>query len=276
MEYNWGVLTRSAFASRFAFRTVFGMVHLHPLPGAPLYAGKMDAVLEAAIADARALRAGGVDGIVFENFGDRPFFATRVPAATVAAMTRVIAAVVGEVRMPFGVNVLRNDPQAALAIAAATGAAFVRINVHTGAMLTDQGIIEGDASATLRTRAALAPEVAIFADHLVKHAVPLAPLDPVQTAKDLRLRGLADALVVSGIETGSAPDASQLATLRAALPDTPLLLGSGLTPENAAQFAAADGAIVGTAVKEGGDVDRPVDASRVAAVVAAFKASGDR
>ena len=92
----------------------------------------------------------------------------------------------------------------ALAIAAATGAAFIRVNVHTGAMLTDQGIIEGDAYATLRRRAALAPEVLIFADHLVKHAVPLGDVDPVQAAKDLRLRGLADAVIVSGIEMSPA------------------------------------------------------------------------
>ena len=118
----------------------------------------------------------------------------RVEVETVAAMTRVITQIVAEVRMPFGVNVLRNDALSALAIAAATGAAFIRVNVHTGAMLTDQGIIEGDAYATLRKRASLAPNVLIFADHLVKHATPLAEVDPIQSARDLRLRGLADAL----------------------------------------------------------------------------------
>ena len=276
MEYNWRVLSRAAFASRFAARAVFGMVHLRPLPGAPLFAGSIASILDAALVDARALAAGGVDGIVFENFGDRPFFATRVPQSTVAFMTRIITDVAREVRVPFGVNVLRNDAQAALAVAAATGAAFIRINVHTGAMLTDQGIIEGDAAETLRLRAALAPEAAIFADHLVKHAVPLAPIDAVQAAKDLRVRGLADALVVSGAETGAEPDAARLAIIRDALPDAPLLLGSGLTAQNAGAFAEADGAIVGTSVKEGGDVERPVDAARVAAVVTAFKASGGR
>ncbi|HKO56358.1 MAG TPA: BtpA/SgcQ family protein [Thermoanaerobaculia bacterium] len=270
------MLTRAAFASRFASRALFGMVHLRPLPGAPLFAGSLDDVIEAALVDARALRAGGADGIVFENFGDRPFFAARVPPSTVAAMTRAIVEVVREVRLPFGVNVLRNDASSAIAIAAATGAAFIRVNVHTGAMLTDQGIIEGEAAETLRLRASLAPDVAIFADHFVKHAVPLAPLDAVQAAKDLRLRGLADALIVSGTETGVAPDAARLAMLRNAVPDAPLIIGSGLTADNTGVFAEADGAIVGTSVKEGGDVERPVDAARVAAVVTAFKASGGR
>jgi membrane complex biogenesis BtpA family protein len=262
------------FASRFG-RPLFGMVHLAPLPGAPLYGGSMDAVIGAALADARALRDGGCDGMVFENFGDRPFFKDAVPAETVAAMTRVIVEVVREVALPFGVNVLRNDAASALAIAAVTGAAFIRINVHTGAMLTDQGIIEGRAVETLRRRAVLAPNVMIFADHMVKHAAPLVAVDEEQAAKDLQLRGLADALIVSGRETGAEPDAARFARVRAAV-DAPLLVGSGLTESNAAAFANADGAIAGTSIKRDGRVDAPVDVARVARLVAAFRRRGGR
>src|SRR5712692_1322087 len=131
------MLTRDDFAQRFGRRALFGMVHMKALPGAPLFGGSLDAVIESAIADARALEAGGCDGMLFENFGDRPF-GKRAGAATVAAMSRVIAEVRREIRIDFGVNVLRNDAQAALAIAAATGAHFIRVNVHAGAMLTDQ------------------------------------------------------------------------------------------------------------------------------------------
>lgn len=246
------------------------MVHLLPLPGAPLFRGSLGEVIDRALGDARAIGESGCTGLLFENLGDRPFFKDRVPAETIAAMTRVIAEAVREVRLPFGVNVLRSDAPAALAIAAATGAAFVRINVHTGAMVTDQGIIEGRAAETLRLRTAIAPDVAIFADHLVKHAVPLAPADALQSAKDLRLRGLADAVIISGIETGDPPDPSMLQRVREVI-DSPLLVGSGLTAENAAAFSEADGAIVGTAMKEGGWVDAPVDPRRAAAIVAAFK-----
>src|SRR5881227_4051911 len=161
----------------FDRRPLFGMVHLAPLPGAPLFGGSLDAVIDAALADARALREGGCDGMLFENFGDRPFFKEGVEARTVAAMTRVILEVAREVALPFGVNVLRNDAASALAIAAATGAAFIRVNVHTGAMVADQGIIEGEAAATMRRRTALCPDVFVFADHMVKHAVPLAAVD---------------------------------------------------------------------------------------------------
>ena len=254
------MLTRTAFASCFARRAVFGMVHLHALPGAPLFRS-LDEVVEAALKDARAIRDGGCDGLAIENFGDRPFTRGRVEAETVAAMTRVITLVAQEVKLPFGVNVLRNDALSALAIAAATGAAFIRVNVHTGAAVTDQGIIEGDAYATLRKRAALAPDVLIFADYLVKHATPMGEV----SARDLRERGLADALIVTGSETGAVADPARLRSLREL--DAPLLLGSGLTAENAGDFAEADGAIVGTSLKTGG----VVDPGRVEAVVRAFK-----
>src|SRR5687768_11871181 len=143
------MLTRQAFAARFASRAVFGMIHLGALPGAPLFRS-LDEVIENALADGRAIAAGGCDGFVVENFGDRPFTRGRVEAETVAAMTRVIPEITREVRLPFGVNVLRNDAGSALAIAVATGAAFIRVNVHTGAAVTDQGVIEGDAFHTVR------------------------------------------------------------------------------------------------------------------------------
>src|SRR5688500_10743558 len=151
------MLTREQFAARFGRRAVFGMVHLLPLPGAPLWGGSMDELIEAATRDAKAIFEGGCDGVVVENFGDRPFFPTRVPPETVAAMARVVAEVGRAVTLQIGVNVLRNDAHSALAIASATGAAFIRVNVHTGAMVTDQGIIEGTAAETLRLRASLAP-----------------------------------------------------------------------------------------------------------------------
>lgn len=266
------MLTRATFSARFSSRAVFGMVHLGALPGAPLFSS-MDEVIGRAVGDARALRDGGCDGFVVENFGDRPFTRGRVEADTVAAMTRVIGEIRAAVQLPFGVNVLRNDALSALAIAAATGASFIRVNVHTGAMLTDQGIIEGDAYTTLRKRAELAPDVLIFADHLVKHATPLADVDPLQSARDLRLRGLADALIVTGAETGAAADPARLRTLREGISDAPLLLGSGLSASNARDFAGADGAyadgaIVGTSVKR----DGAVDVHLVQALCRAFKA----
>ena len=156
---------------------LIGVLHLPPLPGSPRWQGDFEAVRRFALADAAAYLAGGADGLVVENFGDAPFFASEVPPHTVAAMARIAAEVVeAAAGVPVGINVLRNDAQAAMGIAAASGASFVRVNVLSGAMLTDQGLIEGQAAELLRLRRQLeATEVGIFADVLVKHAYPLAP-----------------------------------------------------------------------------------------------------
>ena len=254
-------------------RTVIGMVHLIPLPGSPRWAGSMRNVLAAALADAGALLDGGVDALLIENFGDAPFTPGRVEPATIAAMSVVAA----EVRRAFpgtllGLNVLKNDARAALAVAAAVGAEFIRVNVHAGAVLADQGIVQSDAYGTLRDRRLLAVDVAILADVGGKHAVPLAPVETEQMARDLVHRGLADALVVSGAATGQATPLGEVKRVRSAVPDVPLLIGSGVTAETAAELlSVADGLIVGTSVKRDGDVRQPVDRARVEKLVAAAR-----
>lgn len=244
-------------------KPIIGMVHLMPLPGSPRWGGSMSDVLTHALRDAHALAAGGVDAIVIENYGDTPFHPEHVPAVTIAAMTAAVQDVLRAVDVPIGVNVLRNDAAAALAICAATGAAFLRVNVHTGAMLTDQGWIGGRAHETLRSRTSFGVQTAIFADVFVKHATPPAGLTIEDAARDTWERGHADALIVSGSGTGQAVDAADLQRVRAAVPDAFLVIGSGLTLENAALLRHANGAIVGTALKEEGRVDAPVSTERV-------------
>jgi membrane complex biogenesis BtpA family protein len=173
--------------------------------------------------------------------------------------------------LPVGVNVLRNDAAAALGIAAATGAAFVRINVHTGAMVTDQGIIEGRAAETVRLRERLCPGLPLLCDVHVKHAVPLGGGDLAVAARDTWHRGLAAALIVSGTGTGTGVDPADLDTVRAAVPEAPVWIGSGLTLESLPVLGSrCDGAIVGTTLKHGGSVDAPVDAGRVRALRGAW------
>ena len=254
-------------------RTVVGMVHLVPLPGSPRWAGSMRDVLAAALADARALIDGGVDALLVENFGDAPFTPGRVEPATVAAMSVVAAEVRREFpRTRLGLNVLKNDARAALGVAAAVGAEFIRVNVHAGAVLADQGVVQSDAYSTLRDRRLLGVDVAIVADVGGKHAVPLAPVETEQMARDLVHRGLADALVVSGAATGQATPLGEVKRVRSAVPDVPLLIGSGVTAETAAELlSVADGLIVGTSVKRDGDVRQPVDRARVEKLVAAAR-----
>ena len=139
-------------------------------------------------------------------------------------------------------------------------------------MLTDQGIIEGDAYETLRYRERVCPGVEILADVHVKHAVPLGnwPLDIA--ARDTLERGLADALIVSGTGTGEAAEVSDLETVRRACPTAKILLGSGVTAENVHEYAQANGFIVGTSLKRGGRLSNPVDVKRVARLAKAVRA----
>lgn len=254
---------------------LIGVVHLLATPGAPGFGGSFAAVLERAAEDARALVNGGVDALLVENFGDAPFFAQDVPGETVAALALALRAV-QEVAAgrAVGVNVLRNDARAALGLCAATGAAFVRVNVHTGAMVTDQGLIQGRAAETLRERERLCPQVALLADVHVKHATPLGRETLAEAALDAWQRGGADALILTGARTGAPPARADLLEVREQVGACPLLIGSGLDERGAAELLAlADGAIVGTALERGGRSGEPVEEGRVARLRACFDAA---
>jgi membrane complex biogenesis BtpA family protein len=239
---------------------LFGVVHLGALPGAPGWEGDMEGVVSAAVADARAYEEGGCDAVVIENFGDAPFTGASVGPETVAAMAVVGRRVRREISVPMGFNVLRNDAAAALGLCAACEGKFIRVNVHTGAMLTDQGMIEGEAFATVRRRNELCPEVKIFADVLVKHAAPLTPMTIERAAEETLGRGKADGLIVSGEATGSAVDLDEVRRVREACPEAMILIGCGVEVGIArALLEWAYNLIVGTSVKEGGVTGNRVD-----------------
>ena len=229
-----------------------GMIHLQPLPGSPRWGGDLAPVRAAALGDADALVEAGFGAVMVENYHDVPFHPEHVPPHTVAALTSLVGAVSARhPRLVVGVNVLRNDAEAALGIAVATGARFVRVNVHVGAAVTDQGPLTGRAWHTLRLRRELgADAVGILADLRVKHARPLVARPLAEEAADLRLRGLADALIVTGPATGAAADPADLREVRTALPDCPLLVGSGATAAAVGPLLEfADGCIVGSSLQ---------------------------
>ncbi len=256
-------------------KPLIGMVHLAPLPGSPRDAGDFDATLARAREDARALSEGGADAIMVENFFDAPFEKGRVPAHTVAALTRAAL----EIRdvapnVPLGINCLRNDALSAIAIAHVVGASFVRVNVWVGAAVTDQGIIEGAAREAVLYRKFLGADIKIFADIFVKHAAQLGDgsMTLTDAAKDAALRGLADALIVSGTATGAETSEETVREAAKAVPGTPVLVGSGFSQTSARALltAGAAGAIVGTSLKDGGRVESPVSAEKVRALKSAM------
>jgi membrane complex biogenesis BtpA family protein len=252
-------------------KLLIGVIHLRPLPGSPRWRGRLDEVIKLAVADALAYERGGAHAVFIENFGDVPFARTNVGPETIAAMAAAGCAVRTAVKLPIGFNVLRNDTCAALALCTACGGTFIRVNVHCGTMLTDQGLIEGDAYHTVRYREAICPGAQILADVHVKHAVPLGDSPIEEAARDTVERGLADALIVSGVGTGQAADMEDVQRVRHACPKTKLLLGSGVTVDNARDYLRlADGVIVGTSLKQNGKLANPVDPKRVAALVRAL------
>ncbi|MEQ1632111.1 MAG: BtpA/SgcQ family protein [Planctomycetota bacterium] len=258
-------------------KPLLGVVHLRALPSASRHVS-MDEVFAWAERDAAALAAGGVDGLVVENFGDAPFHKGTVSDPVAPDVPAALAVVARELRLrhdlPVMVNCLRNDGIAALGAAAVAGAKWVRVNVLASAYVTDQGVIEGEAARLCAYRKQLASKTKILADFLVKHATPLAPFDLGAAARDLAERSGADGLVLSGSRTGEPVDEARLDAVRAAVRDFPVWLGSGLDTDNAAAlWPRCDGAIVGTSLKRGGRVDAPVDRARVSALVAAVRSA---
>jgi len=252
-------------------KVFIGVVHLKPLPGAPQHKQSMSEIIKSAVADAIAYERGGAHALIIENFGDVPFTKGSVAPETLAAMAAAGCAVHAAVKLPIGYNVLRNDGRSALALCAACGGDFIRVNVLSGAMITDQGIIEGDAYNILRERSRVAPTAGIFADVHVKHAVPLGNWTLADAAADTLERGLADGLIVSGVGTGKAADIADVECVREACPDAKILLGSGVSLGNVQDFLrVADGVIVGSSLKRDGKLANPVDPKRVAALAKAI------
>jgi membrane complex biogenesis BtpA family protein len=248
-------------------KPLIGVIHLPALPGAPRYEGVFSPILDGARRDAEALAAAGFDAVIVENFGDAPFFRGRVPAETVASMAVVCEAVRRASGLPLGVNVLRNDGESALAVAVASGARFIRVNVLVGARVTDQGVIEADAANLLRARARLgAQNVSIAADVAVKHSVALGAAGEgsiEEEALEAVERALADAVIVTGSRTGSEADPALVARVRGAVPKAKLWLGSGARADTlAAWLTRLDGVIVGSDLRADGRAGGPIDPAR--------------
>ncbi len=255
-------------------RPIIGVVHLLPLPTSPRWGGSLKAVVDRAEQEATALASGGVNGIIVENFFDAPFPKDCVDPAVVSAMTLVVNRLMHLVTLPVGINVLRNDARSALAIATCTNAHFIRVNVLTGVMVTDQGVIEGQAHDLMRYRRELGSEVKILADVLVKHARPLGSPNLTTAVQETIERGLADGVILSGWATGSPPSLEDLELATAAAKGTPVFIGSGANWENIPQLIqAVDGVIVSSALKRKGQIQQPIDPIRVSQFVEAMRRS---
>ncbi len=245
----------------FSNKPVIACVHLLPTPGTHLYDGDIDKIYMTAISDAKIFLKYKVDALIIENFRDRPFYPAEVPVETTAMIAGVAREIVNIADIPVGIAVLRNDAAAALAIATAVKANFIRINVHVGAVLAEQGIVYGNSHHTLRLRANLKSNVAIFSDVAVKHSNPFVYKNISQEVRDASDHS--EAIIVSGEKTGIETDPQNLLDAKKAT-RKPVLIGSGVTPDNIHNvFEAADGFIVGSYFKKEGIGKALVEETRV-------------
>lgn len=264
---------KSLFFQEFGQRhLMIGMVHLLPLPGAPLYdaAGGMRRIVAQARAEAEILADAGFHALLYCNEADMPY-QTRLESETIAAMAAITVEVQARIALPFGINLLI-DPAASVAVAHATGARFVRAFV-TGGYVGDMGILNTDGAGVLRLRSRIgARAVHILANVTAGFSVPLAPRPIADAAKGAVFIGLADAVVVNAAAAGVAVDGATLAAVAAAVPDTPVVVGTGAAEHNvAALMDVADGFIVGSAIKQDGRTLNPVDPARARAFMAAVR-----
>ncbi|MGR3342836.1 MAG: BtpA/SgcQ family protein [Paracoccaceae bacterium] len=246
-------------------KPVIAMVHLAALPGAPLYdaAGGIEAIVNRAQSDLGALQDAGFDAVMFGNENDRPY-ELKVDAASTATMGYVIGQLRTEITVPFGVNVLW-DPMSTVALAAATGADFVR-EIFTGTYASDMGLWSPDAGAAMRYRHRLGcADVAMLYNISAEFADSMDRRTLADRARSAVFSSIPDAVLVSGQITGEAAELSDIEAVKAALPDTPVLANTGVKHATVAEvLSVTDGCIVGSSLKYDGDTWNAVDPARAA------------
>jgi membrane complex biogenesis BtpA family protein len=254
-------------------RALVGMIHVQALPGTPTHRHSLEEICDQAVRAAELLRDAGFHGLMIENMHDRPYLKRQVGPEIVAAMTAVGREIRRVASLPLGVQILGGANRAALATALACDADFVRIESFVFAHVADEGLMDSDAGELLRYRRAIgADRIRVFADIKKKHAAHAltGDLDLVETARAAEFF-LADGVIVTGTATGRAADPQDVDAVVHAV-DLPTLVGSGITPENLADYWAADAFIVGSVLKQEGIWSHPHDSSRIQAMIRAFDA----
>ncbi len=245
-------------------KPVIAMMHLPPLPGRPLYENNkgMEAIVDSLRHDLDILQAGGVDGLLFCNEGDRPY-PLHTGSAAIAAMAAAIGEIRSHIKLPYGVDLLW-DPMAALAVAKAVRARFVR-EVFTGVYDSDMGLWQPDVAAALDYRHQIgADDVRLFFNIEPESAKPVTQRPIGALARSVVVSSLADAILISGVMAGAEADLNHIQEAKTAVPNTPVLANTGVKIETIrATLAIADGVIVGTGLKRDGYTWNPVDPERV-------------
>jgi membrane complex biogenesis BtpA family protein len=252
-------------------RPIIGMIHLLPLPEAPLYQGNLDAIYERAMREAAALQSAGVDALIVENLGDEPYLPAELTPAQLALMAAITRDVIRAVSIPVGVNCQFNAWQSEIAVAHASRAAFIRVEVFVDTVLMAQGLVHPCSAQIRRYQQTLgAQNVALWADIQTKYTRNILPQTIEQSALDAQAAGAA-VLIVTGAATGKATPLDVVAQVKQ-VASIPVVVGSGTNAANVTQvLSVADGAIVGSSLKEGGRAENEVSAQAAKTFMAAAR-----
>ena len=253
-------------------KPIVGMVHLLPLPETPGFSGDVGAITARAEADAAALIEAGVDAMIVENFGDEPYLVGEPTPAQLATMTAVAARIRQLTDVPLGINVQFNAWRAEMALALAVGAQFVRVEVFVDTVVSAQGVVHPCSAQITRYRRMLgADHVQLWADIQTKYTQNLVAQPIAQSARDAQNAG-ADVLIVTGAATGQATPLDAVAEVKGVV-SIPVVVGSGAAHDTVADvLRVADGAIVGSALKEEGRAANPVSLERAREFMARVRA----
>jgi len=237
-------------------RPLIGMVHLPPLIGYKNYPG-FDYIAKKMINEAKILEKSGFNGIIIENNYDIPH-SEKVPAMVAAMFSALVKILEKEIKIPFGINVLWNDYETSLAICASSSAKFFRVPAFVDTVKTDYGIMPARSKEVTLLRHKLGlDKIAIFADIQVKHSEMINKRKTLERSAKEAVKAGADAIIVTGKWTGDPPKVTDLKKVRKAVGEFPILIGSGATTENLMVLSKyADGIIVGTALKEGSNLNK--------------------
>ena len=265
--------TSLSFITEAKRPALIAMIHVGALPGTPRSRSTIAELTESAVGEARLLADAGVDAIMLENMHDLPYLNRSVGPEIVASMTAICRAVRQAVALPLGVQVLAGANREAIAVAQAADCQFVRCEGFVFSHVADEGLMaEADAGPLLRYRRTIGAEaVAILADVKKKHAAHAitSDVDISETARAAEFCG-ADGVVVTGTATGEPARREDVDAVKRAV-DIPVLVGSGVTPDNVGEYAAADGLIVGSALKRDGHWANQPEEERVRAMVGAVQ-----
>jgi len=252
-------------------KPIIGMIHLLPLPGSPRYGGDIEAIYKQAEWEADALAQAGIDAFIVENFNDEPYLISEPLPEQLALMAGITSMVSRKANVPVGVNVQFNAWQAEMAIAHACGANFIRVEVFVDTVLMAQGTVQPCSAQLTRYRQQLDGwGVQLWADIQTKYTTNIISQPLTQSAIDAQNAG-ADALIVTGSATGQATPLEAVAEAKLVV-DIPVLVGSGTTIDNVQKvLATADGAIVGSSLKEGGMAENRISQEATAAFMRAAR-----